>query len=726
MTKKITLIFLLFCFLGDLSAQIVFSEDFNGNGIPADWQMTTLATDGGWNFGTASSISSGAFPIPNNGTNIAGTNDDACNCDKSQDYLITPFLDFSGSSSGLFLAFDIYFGKLTYQGATESAYVEISLDSAATWTVLENLGGTHSWETYTFDISAYQGMENVLIAFHYNDGGGWTYGMAIDDVVIYEPLALDAEMAELYSPQFLYEVDDFQVTGLITNKGFNTIESFDLYYSIDNGPPVFSPVSGVSIEPLESWHFDHPTIWNPGAVGAYDLRVWVENVNGTTDLNPDNDELNKTIDVFEFIYTPNIIDQYIEFEPVFFEIGNASNNLDQPTDLDFHTVLAKRELWVINANTEATGGSTTTFYNAGTTDQDYEWRRDGNAWHFMSLPTGIAFSNNGNFASSAGVQDANHNNGTFTGPTLWSSDPAIYAQPSGGNGSHLDMLHGSPFGMGITNEVDNAFWIFDGWNKEIVRYDFALDHGPGNDDHSDGIVRRFSEYQINMDEFIPSHLVLDPTSNWLYFANVGDKEVVRLDISTGEAVPSALVNEQLAEHSNMINTTFETIITDSLDQPCGVEIMQNRLLVSDYATGDIIIYDIENDFEELHRIATGDPGITGLKIGPDGFIWYTNKLLHTVNKVEPSSIVKTVDPLFSANFEVSPNPTSDYVTIQVSDENYSDDLHFWLTDLDGKMIWREKIKSTSTQVNLKELPKGTYLLTMTNHRKVYTEKIIVQ
>ena len=226
----------------------------------------------------------------------------------------------------------------------------------------------------------------------------------------------------------------------------------------------------------------------------------------------------------------------------------------------------------------------------------------------MSVPTGIAFSDNGNFGSSAGVQDANHGGGTFTGPTLWSSDPDIYAQPSGGNGSHLDMLHGSPYSMGIASESENAFWVFDGWNNEIVRYDFVEDHGPGNDDHSDAIVRRYKDFTVLRDGDIPSHLVLDQATDWLYIVDNGNDRVLRLDINSGingGAIPE--INEPLAEHSAVINTTWEVIIDSGLDRPCGIEVIGNRLMVSDYATGEIIIYDMDNSFVELGRIETGEP-----------------------------------------------------------------------------------------------------------------------
>ena len=94
-------------------------------------------------------------------------------------------------------------------------------------------------------------------------------------------------------------------------------------------------------------------------------------------------------------------------------------------------------------------------------------------WHLVKMETG---------ATTSGILDANRRGGSFTGPALWSGNLDIYAKPSGGNGSHLDMLHGSPFSMGIASEKENAYWVFDGYNQHIVRYDFGGDHGPGNAD----------------------------------------------------------------------------------------------------------------------------------------------------------------------------------------------------------------------------------------------------
>ena len=60
----------------------------------------------------------------------------------------------------------------------------------------------------------------------------------------------------------------------------------------------------------------------------------------------------------------------------------------------------------------------------------------------------LAFGDNGGFANTLDVQDANNNpNGYFSGCTLWEADTSIYARINQNGpelGSHWDMLHQSP------------------------------------------------------------------------------------------------------------------------------------------------------------------------------------------------------------------------------------------------------------------------------------------
>tara|TARA_Y100000780_G_C13576267_1_gene374938 strand:- start:461 stop:907 length:447 start_codon:yes stop_codon:yes gene_type:complete len=74
----------------------------------------------------------------------------------------------------------------------------------------------------------------------------------------------------------------------------------------------------------------------------------------------------------------------------------------------------------------------------------------------------------------------------------------------------------------------------------------------------------------------------------------------------------------------MSGTDWNIVADTDLTYPTGLDIYEDRLLVSDYANGDIIVYDITQDpVVELGRIETGlSNEIMGLKVSPEGAIWY--------------------------------------------------------------------------------------------------------
>lgn len=325
-------------------------------------------------------------------------------------------------------------------------------------------------------------------------------------------------------------------------------------------------------------------------------------------------------------------------QPGFTVIANQSQNINEPQDLDFNTTRA-HELWIINKGTENSGGSTVMLGNAGLPQQYADYRQDGNAWHFMSLPSALSFSNTGDWATSANVLDANHQGGTFTGPTLWSGNLNIYAKDAGPgtNGSHLDMLHASPYSMGIESERDNIYWVFDGYHENIVRYNFTSDHGPGQHYHGDGKVHRYTEVKVKRQPDVPSHMVLDKQKTWLYIVDGGNRRVLRMDVHSGQKLRDlSLINEELAEYWEMHQAVWQEFLKPDfgLNKPCGIDLRDNRLFVSDYETGEIICVDIQTA-KELGRISTGKKGIMGIKIGADHKIWYVNALTHEVVRIDP-------------------------------------------------------------------------------------------
>lgn len=327
--------------------------------------------------------------------------------------------------------------------------------------------------------------------------------------------------------------------------------------------------------------------------------------------------------------------EYGKSDPEIVRIANDKDQVVEPWDLDFHPT-RENELWILNKGTERTGGSTVTINNAGKADQKVDWRQDGNAWHFMALPSAMSFSaDNSNWATTAEILDANRQGGSFTGPTLWSSDMNVYARPSGGNGSHLDMLHASPYSMGIESSNDNAFWVFDGHNGHICWYDFNADHGPGNDDHSDGVVHRYSEVKVKRLDGVSSHLVLDKKTGWLYIVDSGNARILKMNTKTGSKSRDLnLINELLAQHWEMTGVDWKVFANQNLKKPAGIEISGDNLYVSDFETGEIIAYNLTTGFE-IGRINTGKPGIMGIKADNAGKLWFVSSKTNEVFRIDP-------------------------------------------------------------------------------------------
>ncbi len=371
--------------------------------------------------------------------------------------------------------------------------------------------------------------------------------------------------------------------------------------------------------------------WSIAVICCFSLTYSCKKTDSPTPA-PKPDPLVNTIPEF---YTPQKVADYGKNAPAFTLIANSSQKISLPQDLDFNP-LKLEQLWIINKGDINTGGSTVMLTNPGTPQMAYDLRQDGNAWHFMLLPMSVAFSSNGNWCTTTGALSDNHDATIYSGPALWSSDLSIYAIPNGGNGSHIDMVHQSPYCMGVASDTLNKFWVFDGYHGNIISYDFVKPHLPGGSDHSSAVVHRYTEATVKMTSDIPSHVILDHKTGWLYVAVTAEKKIYRLNTKTGtkyqDLTPYSL--EPLTEYSEYRGATWEVFEDANMQKPSGIEIKDNRLFVSDYGNGDIIAFDLVTK-KKIARINTGSAGIAGIKVGPDNKLWYVNSTSSTLYRVDP-------------------------------------------------------------------------------------------
>jgi hypothetical protein len=315
---------------------------------------------------------------------------------------------------------------------------------------------------------------------------------------------------------------------------------------------------------------------------------------------------------------------------------NEEDGLNTPRDLAVNPI-RPNELWVINQRDD----SMIVLFDYDSEAQQKRKFRDPFALHFMEEPSSLSFADNGLFAT---CQESNNTYNQsappddFMGPALWTSDFDIFARtnPIAVNqlgddlGSHLDMLHESPFCMGITWEKDNIYWIFEGQSESIARVDFREDHGPGFDDHSDGITWRYGIGQVKRMPQIVSHLVYDAESQLLYIADTGNQRIAVLNTAVGgemlSAQPVMEPGTQLwnVEDGAEIETFAET--AGMFRGAAGLVLHQNILYVGDASNGRITALDV-NSGEVLDWLDTGiaSPGLAGMFIDEQGRLLVLDK-----------------------------------------------------------------------------------------------------
>jgi len=266
-------------------------------------------------------------------------------------------------------------------------------------------------------------------------------------------------------------------------------------------------------------------------------------------------------------------------------------------------------------------------------------KKDGNAWHFMRRPTSIAFGTNGNLATCGEARTDNYEDEAidYSGPVLWSSDPTIFGvEPKPGqNGTHLDMLHDSPFCMGIAHERDNVYWVFNGKLGAIDRYDFHEPHIIGGEDHSDGEFVRYVEGQLQRVPEVPSHLALDHTRGQLYVADTAGGGIVRLAIATGSPGEDVPTLDPITIHRRMDGAALEQVVAPgSLGAPSGIVLASDRIVVTDNATSRVWWFEL--DGTPLGSVDTGLPAgsLSGIELGPDGKLYLSDLLTGAAYRVE--------------------------------------------------------------------------------------------
>ncbi|MFT4979444.1 MAG: sugar lactone lactonase YvrE, partial [Myxococcota bacterium] len=240
----------------------------------------------------------------------------------------------------------------------------------------------------------------------------------------------------------------------------------------------------------------------------------------------------------------------------------------------------------------------------------------------------------------------------FMGPSLWTADPAYFGvtNPEAVDyltnlfgqyvdlGSHLDMLHESPLCMGMAWDTENVYWVFDGYDNVIVRYDFADDHDIGYDDHSDGIISRVVDAEVSRVPDVPSHMILDHDTGLLYTADTGNNRITVLDTNSGEEGGSLRSQERGVDHHEWVDVDYSTLISgedvDGMDLPSGIALVDGTLLVTDNQNGTIIAFDLDGSEVARLDLELEAGALMGIEARSLSDIWVTDAIGNQVLRIQ--------------------------------------------------------------------------------------------
>lgn len=284
--KKIYFILILMAVSGWVSAQTFISEDFSSGLMPP----------GGW------TIDGYAAQWSNEATDFAGgTAPEAMfsyiEQENATSRLISPVIDLTGVPDVVLLFqhfYDFYDLGCSIGVATRFGSGE--------WTTIwevepgDNLGP----ETKAIELSGV-GQPDFQFCLYIT---GNLYNVDywyIDDIKISIPLSLDAKLKSVSLPSYAAIGVPVYLEGIVSNEGSTPVTSFDISYSVDGGAPQVYSVSGLNLALGEAYSFTHNVPFTLDEAGSYEVITNVENVNGTTDMDPTNDTLGNYVGAVSFI-----------------------------------------------------------------------------------------------------------------------------------------------------------------------------------------------------------------------------------------------------------------------------------------------------------------------------------------------------------------------------------------------------------------------------------------
>ncbi|MET0946141.1 MAG: M4 family metallopeptidase, partial [Flavobacterium sp.] len=218
-------------------AVLPYKMDFEDADKYKGWRTSENKGSAGWKHGLRPDLGSPGWFLDDH-TKFMASNDDKCNCDASNDMLVSPVFDLTNYKEA-HLSFD-GFGDSQH---LSDGYVKVSTDGGETWTEVFHMPYYGAWWEYDVDLTAYAGKSCVQVAFQHKDNGLFANGFAVDNIEIKEKKDY-LRLSNFCVAETVYEnapSSEFFVA--VKNLAYNTINKVKVEYQItQNGTAVGTPV----------------------------------------------------------------------------------------------------------------------------------------------------------------------------------------------------------------------------------------------------------------------------------------------------------------------------------------------------------------------------------------------------------------------------------------------------------------------------------------------------
>ena len=275
--KKIYLFIVGIILASSINAQVILTEDFSAGTMPPQ----------GW---IALPLSSGWYNSP---TANAGGESPECKFDgftyTGTARLISPYLDMSDIDTAVLMF------KHAYVKAGNGVTIGVAIADGSNWipiweeTPTQNINA----EEITLMLSGDQiASSNFKFSFYLSGSLGAVENWYIDNIELTAPSAFDCKLQSINVPSTISEPTPVSCT--ILNLGNTVIDEVNATWVSYAGIEYDSTFTGLNLGLLESAELNFDGVW-ASPFGDHNLKMWLNDINGQKDLNPENDTLVKSI-----------------------------------------------------------------------------------------------------------------------------------------------------------------------------------------------------------------------------------------------------------------------------------------------------------------------------------------------------------------------------------------------------------------------------------------------